>query len=196
MRSSGRVSLRAASTALRTSSRLMSLARCPSVIPPRLFTPRTWLPATPATARSTGTPATPSASSIARRIEVAVAPIFAIKPLRSPLDSAAPMAINFAPVSSASLMTAHVFVLPTSSATKYLSFFVKPPLLHILSRPGGDASGQKPARFLYGRFRTGFTREGTLCATFAATVLVSGFTTTCRANRKSTESTPPALLRH
>ena len=31
---------------------------------------------------------------------------------------------------------------------------------------------------------------------FAATVLASGFTTTCRANRKSTESTLPALVRH
>ena len=39
--------LRAASTARRTSSRSMSRERWPSVTPPRLLTPRTWLPATP-----------------------------------------------------------------------------------------------------------------------------------------------------
>ena len=39
--------LRAASMARRTSSRSMSRARLPSVTPPRLLTPRTWLPATP-----------------------------------------------------------------------------------------------------------------------------------------------------
>src|SRR6202158_1165036 len=112
------------------SSRSMSRGRCPRVMPPRLLTPRMWLPATPTMARSTGTPATPSASSIARRIEVAVAPRLAISPLRSPFDSAAPIEINFAaPESSTSLRMAHVFVLPTSSATKYLSFFVNPPLL-------------------------------------------------------------------
>jgi hypothetical protein len=55
--------------------------------------------------------------------------MLAMTPLRSPLDSAAPMATNFAPVSFNSLMMAHVFVLPTSSATRYFSFFVNPPLL-------------------------------------------------------------------
>src|ERR1700674_5691849 len=97
-------------------------------------------------ARSTGTPATPSASSIARRIEVAVAPRLAISPLRSPLDSAAPIEMNFAaPESSTSPRMAHVFVLPTSSATKYLSFLLKPPLL-------GDfhpaQAGTRPKRIL------------------------------------------------
>src|SRR5216683_1172658 len=121
----------------------MSRARCPSVMPPRLFTPRTWLPATPAMTSSTGTPATPSASSIARRTEVAAAPILAIKPLRRPFDSAAPMATNFAPVSFNSLMMAQVFVLPTSSATRYFSFLANPPLL--LHHPGGLQVEPAPA---------------------------------------------------
>src|SRR5712671_4995202 len=129
-RSSGSVILRAASTERLMSSRSISRGRWPSVMPPRLLTPRMWLPATPTIARSTGIPATPSASSIARRIEVAVAPRLAISPLRSPFDSAAPMEMNFAaPESSTSLRMAHVFVLPTSSATKYLSFLVNPQLL-------------------------------------------------------------------
>ena len=37
---------------------------------------------------------------------------------------------------------------------------------------------------------------GALRFTFIAMVFDSGFTTTCRANRKSTESTLPALARH
>src|SRR6266851_5839353 len=61
--------------------------------------------------------------------------MLAIKPLRRPLDSAAPMATNFAPVSLNSLMMAHVFVLPTSRATRYFSFLANPPLL--LHHPGG-----------------------------------------------------------
>src|SRR5712671_8007745 len=130
------------------SSRSISRGRWPSVIPPRLLTPRMWLPATPTIARSTGIPATPSASSIARRIEVAVAPRLAISPLRNPFDSAAPIETNFAaPESSTSLTMAHVFVLPTSSATKYLSFLVKPPLLRVLP----------PARV--GRARNGFAQN-------------------------------------
>src|ERR1035437_7787635 len=149
MRSSGRVILRAASTARRISSRSMSRARCPSVMPPRLLTPRMWLPATPTTTRSTGTRATPSASSMARRIEVAVAPRLAINPLRRPFDSAAPMETNFAPESSTSLMTAHVFVLPTSSATKYLSFLVNLPLLHVPSGPGGDAPRRMSSKMVF-----------------------------------------------
>ena len=42
---------RAASTAWRTSSRSMSRGRAPRTMPPRLLTPRTWLPATPTMAR-------------------------------------------------------------------------------------------------------------------------------------------------
>src|SRR5580693_4884233 len=81
----------------------------------------------------------PSASSIARRTDVAAAPMLAISPLRRPLDSAAPMATNLAPVSFNSLMIAHVFVLPTSSATRYFSFFVNPPLLLHFYVPGQRA---------------------------------------------------------
>src|ERR1700737_3418379 len=110
-------------------------------------------------ARSTGTPATPSASSIARRIEVAVAPRLAISPLRSPFDSAAPIEINFAtPESSTSLRMAHVFVLPTSSATKYLSFFVNPPLLR---DPLPARAGTRPNRI----------HSKTLTAAYARTAL-------------------------
>src|SRR5258708_2873036 len=135
--------LRAASTARLISSRSISRGRWPSVMPPRLLTPRMWLPATPTIARSTGIPATPSASSIARRIEVAVALRLAISPLRSPFDSAAPMEMNFAvPESSISLRMAHFFVLPTSTATKYLSFLVKPQLL-ALFHPAQAGTRQK-----------------------------------------------------
>ena len=70
-------------------------ASAPSVMPPRLFTPRTWLPATPVTADSTGTPASVSASSTARRIEADRESRLTIWPLRQPFDSAAPMAANF-----------------------------------------------------------------------------------------------------
>src|SRR6202163_4106731 len=125
----------------------MSRGRCPSVMPPRLFTPRTWLPATPAMTRSTGTPATPSASSIARRTEVAAALMFAINPFRRPLDSAAPMATNLAPVSFNSPMMAHVFVLPTSSATRFFSFFVNPPLLLHSACPGCGRAQAKDFKF-------------------------------------------------
>src|SRR2546423_1139551 len=77
------------------------------------------------TADSTGTLATPSASSTARRIELTVESRFTIKPLRSPLDSAAPRAKNFTSSSSISAISAHVFMLPMSSPTTYLSFFAK-----------------------------------------------------------------------
>ena len=93
-RSSGSVMARAASTARRTCSFSMSRGRAPSEIPPRLFTPRTWLPAMPTTADSTGTLATPSASSSARRMELTAASRLTIKPLRDPLDSAAPIPRN------------------------------------------------------------------------------------------------------
>src|SRR6266446_8888685 len=140
-RSSGSVMFRAASMARRTSSRAMSRARWPRVTPPRLFTPRTCAPATPTTADSTGTPATPSASSTARRIELTVESRLTIKPLRSPFDSAAPSARNLTCSSSISAIRAHVFMLPISNPIKYLSFFVKcaPGLLLSCFRRGGAA---------------------------------------------------------
>src|SRR4029077_13122875 len=102
--------------------------------PPRLFTPRTWLPATPITADSTGTLATPSASSTARRMELTVESRLTIKPLRSPFDSAAPRARKRTCSSSTSAIKAHVFILPMSSPTKYLSFFAKRAPGPLLSR--------------------------------------------------------------
>src|SRR2546423_6234252 len=91
------------------------------------------------TADSTGTLATPSASSTARRIELTVESRFTIKPLRSPLDSAAPSAKNFTSSSSISAISAHVFMLPMSNPTTYLSFFAKcaPDLFHFCG--GGRA---------------------------------------------------------
>src|SRR6266568_725431 len=127
-RSSGSVMLRAASTARRTSSRSMSRGRCPRVMPPRLFTPRTCAPATPISASSTGTLATPSASSTARRIELTVESRLTIRPLRKPLDSAAPSARNLTTSPSISAIRIEVLVLPISSPTRYLSFFANPPL--------------------------------------------------------------------
>src|SRR6476660_9327468 len=126
--------LRAASTARRTSSRSMSRGRCPRVTPPRLLTPRTWLPATPISADSTGTLATPSASSTARRMELTVESRLTINPLRRPFDSAAPNARNFTWSSLISAISTEVLVLPMSSPTRYLSFFAKrapaPELFH------------------------------------------------------------------
>src|SRR3984957_3132480 len=134
-RSSGRVMLRAASMARRTSSRSISRERCPRVTPPRLFTPRTKLPATPITADSTGTLATPSASSTARRMELTVESRLTINPLRRPLDSAAPRARNFTSSPEISAISTHVFVLPISNPITYLSFFAKlAPKTLILSR--------------------------------------------------------------
>src|SRR6266481_4385553 len=124
-RSSGMAMFRAASMARRTSSRSMSRARFPSEMPPRLLTPRTWLPATPITADSTGTLATPSASSTARRMELTVESRLTINPLRSPFDSAAPSARKRNCSFSISASKAQVFVLPISSPTRYLSFFAK-----------------------------------------------------------------------
>src|SRR5271168_4934918 len=125
-RSSGSEILREVSMARRTSSRSISRARLPRVIPPRLFTPLTWLPATPISADSTGTLATLSASSTARRIELTVESRLTIKPLRKPLDSAAPSAKNRTCCSSISAMSTQVFVLPISSPTRYLSFLATP----------------------------------------------------------------------
>src|SRR6266436_4007426 len=96
--------------------------------PPRLLTPRTWPPATPISASSTGTLATPSASSTARRMELTVASRLTMRPLRNPLDSAAPRARNFTRSPSISAIKTQVFVLPMSSPIRYLSFFAKPPL--------------------------------------------------------------------
>src|ERR1700675_3297289 len=124
-RSSGMAMFRAASIARRTSSRSTSRARFPSEMPPRLLTPRTWLPATPITADSTGTLATPSASSTARRMELTVESRLTISPLRSPFDSAAPSARKRTCSFSTSASNTHVFVLPISSPTRYLSFFAK-----------------------------------------------------------------------
>src|SRR5271155_111396 len=146
-RSSGSVMLRAASMARRTSSRSISRARFPSVMPPRLLTPRTWLPATPIKADSTGTFATLSASSTARRIELTVESRLTIKPLRNPLDSAAPSARNFICCSSISAINTHVFVLPISSPTRYLSFLATPlpptftAVISFCSRPGTACAG-------------------------------------------------------
>ena len=101
-RSSGNCTPRAASIARRTSSRCTSRGREPTVIPPRLFTPRTCVPATPISADSTGTPTIVSASSTARRIELTARSRFTIWPLRQPFDSAAPSAANLTPLASSS----------------------------------------------------------------------------------------------
>src|SRR5437867_2089960 len=78
-------------------------------------------------ASSTGTLATPSASSTARRIELTVESRLTIRPLRKPLDSAAPRDRNFTSSPSSSAMRIEVFVLPMSSPTRYLSFFANLP---------------------------------------------------------------------
>src|SRR5215471_5575944 len=76
-------------------------------------------------ASSTGTLATPSASSAARRMELTVESRLTMSPLRKPLDSAAPRDRNFTISPSISAMRMEVFVLPMSSPTRYLSFFAK-----------------------------------------------------------------------
>src|SRR5215467_7023325 len=78
-------------------------------------------------ASSTGTLATPSASSTARRMELTVESRFTIRPLRKPFDSAAPSARNFKDSPSISAIRIEVLVLPISSPTRYLSFFANPP---------------------------------------------------------------------
>src|SRR5579859_5448433 len=77
-------------------------------------------------ASSTGTLATLSASSTARRMELTVESRLTMSPLRRPFDSAAPRDRNF--TISISAMRIEVFVLPMSSPTRYLSFFANPPL--------------------------------------------------------------------
>src|SRR5712664_2847965 len=141
-RSGGSVMLRAASIARRTSSRSISRGRCPMLTPPRLFTPRTCAPATPITAASTGTLATPSASSTARRIELTVESRFTIRPLRRPFDSAAPKARNLTCSSSISAISAHVFMLPMSSPIRYLSFFATLAPDPLLSRFRNGSAGR------------------------------------------------------
>src|ERR1700676_4769814 len=84
------------------------------------------------TADSTGTVATLSASSTARRMELTVESRLTIRPLRRPLDSAAPRARKFTCSSSISAIIAQVFVLPISSPTMYLSFLLNSMLLPAL----------------------------------------------------------------
>src|SRR5215472_5230052 len=84
-------------------------------------------------ASSTGTLATPSASSAARRMELTVESRLTMSPLRKPLDSAAPRDRNFTISPSISAMRIEVFVLPMSSPTRYLSFFANPPPPEIVS---------------------------------------------------------------
>src|SRR5258705_7834245 len=103
----------------------MPRARFPGKMPPRLLTPRPGPPAPPTPADSTGTLATPSASSTARRMELTVESRLTINPLRSPFDSAAPSARKRNCSFSISASKAQVFVLPISSPTRYLSFFAK-----------------------------------------------------------------------
>src|SRR5215467_1686342 len=79
-------------------------------------------------ASSTGMLATLSASSTARRMELTVESRLTMRPLRKPLDSAAPRDRNFTVSPSSSAMRMEVFVLPMSSPTRYLSFFANPPL--------------------------------------------------------------------
>jgi hypothetical protein len=74
----------------------LNVARAASqVMPPRLFTPRTWRARHAVSADSTGTPTSVSASSTARRIELTARSRLTICPLRQPFDSAAPKAANF-----------------------------------------------------------------------------------------------------
>src|SRR5580698_10324542 len=96
-------------------------------MPPRLFTPRTWPPATPTTADSRGMPTMPSASSTAWRMLLTARSRFTIWPLRQPFDSAAPRARNLmdGESSSCSATRAQVFVLPMSRATIWRSFLFK-----------------------------------------------------------------------
>src|SRR5437868_11780209 len=115
--------------ARRTSSPSISRGRLPRLTPPRLFNPRTWLPATPISADSTGIPETPSASSTARRMELTVASRLTMEPFRKPFDSAAPSAKNRNCSSASSAISTHVLVLPISSPTRYLSLLDKPQLL-------------------------------------------------------------------
>ena len=110
---------RAASTARRTSSRSMSRGRAPSEMPPRLFTPRTWLPATPTMARLHRHAGDAfgfferAADGADRRVQID--------------DQALARAFGFrgahgqefrAPPSSMSAIRAQVLVLPISSATR------------------------------------------------------------------------------
>src|SRR3989449_8530620 len=68
------------------------------------------------------------------RIELTAASRLTIRPLRKPLDSAAPNETNLTVSSSSSPIRAQVLVLPMSRATRYRSFFPNPPLLAVLPR--------------------------------------------------------------
>src|SRR5262249_16838174 len=123
-------------------------------------------------ADSTGTPQTDSASSTARRIELIAESRFTISPLRKPFRSPRPEARNFKFSSTISPMSHHVFVLPISNPTMYLSFFDKPP---------------PPENFLL---------QFLLASIRAPQPELSGFSTICRVNCKSTECTQPAFACH
>src|SRR2546425_3287888 len=135
-------------------------------MPPLLFTPRMWLLATPTSADSTGTLAMLSASSSARRIELTAASRLTIRPLRKPLDSAAPNETNLTVSSSSSPIRAQVLVLPMSRATRYRSFFPNPPLLAVLprfsTRPLNLGPQGRLASWCHGlaRFASGFRTPG------------------------------------
>ena len=82
----------------------------------------------------------------ARRMELTVGSRLTIRPLRRPLDSAAPRAEKFHPFASISAINTHVLVLPISSPIRYLSFFAKlcsdtsSYLIFVLRRRGGCRS--------------------------------------------------------
>src|ERR1700686_206099 len=65
-------------------------------------------------------------------MELTVESRLTIRPLRRPLDSAAPRARKFTCSSSISAISAQVFVLPISSPTMYLSFLLNSMLLPAL----------------------------------------------------------------
>ncbi len=78
------------STAARISSRVISRARWPRLMPPTLFTPRTCEPPTPTMARSMGAEMPSSASSTAFCTEATARSRSMITPLREPSESAIP----------------------------------------------------------------------------------------------------------
>ena len=182
---------RAASTARRTSSRSISRGRAARTMPPRLLTPRMWLPATPTMADSTGTPATPSASSSARRMELTAASRLTISPLRVPLDSAAPMARNLRAAvfdvgdQGAGLGAANV---QRHEVTIFLRQLRQLPQNFLATSHVIERLGSSHARLVLATALAGATRRERRS--------LSGLTTTCREKRRSTDSTRPALARH
>ncbi len=196
-RSSGSVTPRAASIARRTSSRWTSRGFAPSVIPPRLFTPRTWLPATPIIADSTGTPTIVSASSTARRIELTARSRFTIWPLRQPFDSAAPSAANFTPPSSSMFADQRARLRAADIERHNVPFFlgqIPAPLRCIAPSSRTVISMIASPRACARELSPALTRAAAPPASRAT--VVSGFTTASPLNRKSTDSTRPAVARH